>query len=714
MNQVVMQKSIARGDEQSRFESNRDVISQGVPARRFIPELHGLRGLALSGVVLFHLFGAGRVSGGIDIFLAISGFLFTGMLLREATATGGKVNLRKYYSRLIRRIVIPAAIVVVAIVVLFSLFSPLTKHRQMWAEARASLLYFENIELIHSQLAYGAAGPETSPFQHFWSLSVQGQFYLVWPIVIIFAVMIARILNIPAARVTAYFLAIAFISSFVYAIYLGQQAQAEAYLSTLTRSWQLAFGAGLALVYDKVNFPRAIRLPMGWIGLGMIISCGFIFDGASIFPGPWALWPLIGLAMVLLSGNATGKVSHHAVSATSFLSNKVLGWIGDISYGLYLWHWPILIFYMEIRSRDAIGIRGAVFILCVSILMAILLNRLIERPMKSAKSADATNRAAQRNLLIVALTGMIVFGSVATWYTKAHVDLEAFSELDPNIYPGAAVYFMDGELPEAEMFPAPTDVPEYYQEYQTAGCEQVMGNKEGTDEVLICGDSNAPSNATATVILAGGSHAGHFEAAFRALGKKYGWEVLVATKSACAFGTEARGENQMCGAWNENFIQWLEENDVDLVVTPGSRQDNFKGGQHEGHEYVYDQAPYWWSRISETGTPLLLTRGTPRSDHDVPECLATGKPTDECGPTKEKLADSNPILDYNLPPNTFTIDLTTYICPSYDDPSIPNCESVVGNQVVYLDDDHVTRLFSQSLAPAFEVEMKKVVPELFE
>ncbi|SJM59769.1 acyltransferase 3 [Gulosibacter sp. 10] len=130
-------------------------------------------------MVLFHLFGAGRISGGIDIFLAISGYLFSAMLLREAVATDGRIAMGRYLGRLAKRILAPAAIVVVATLAIGLLVSPVTSHTQLWAEARASLLYFENFELINSQLAYGAAGPETSPFQHFWSLSVQGQFYLV-------------------------------------------------------------------------------------------------------------------------------------------------------------------------------------------------------------------------------------------------------------------------------------------------------------------------------------------------------------------------------------------------------------------------------------------------------------------------------------------------------------------------------------------------------
>ncbi|MBO0599273.1 acyltransferase, partial [Nesterenkonia sp. E16_7] len=172
--------------------SRADEPAAGVlPERRHRPELHGLRGLAIAGVVLFHLFGAGRVSGGIDIFLAISGFLFTGMLLREAGSTG-KIDFLRYFVRLAKRILAPAALVIAVTTMAGLILLPLTRHAQLVTEARASLLYFENFELIRSQLSYEAAGAETSPFQHFWSLSVQGQFYLIWPSVALLAVWLAR------------------------------------------------------------------------------------------------------------------------------------------------------------------------------------------------------------------------------------------------------------------------------------------------------------------------------------------------------------------------------------------------------------------------------------------------------------------------------------------------------------------------------------------
>src|SRR5699024_974411 len=347
------------------------------------------------------LFGDGRTSGGIDVFLAVAGFLFTGMLLREAASTGGHVNPFKYYGRLVRRILIPAAVVVITTLLIGLVVSPVSQHDQLWAEARASLLYFENIELISSQLAYGAAGPETSPFQHFWSLSVQGQFYIVWPAITIMAVLIAKRLRASAASVMAILIGIVFIASFAYATYVGGYNQDEAYLMTTTRAWQLAFGGLLALAGGTLRLPQKLRGIAGWVGVILIVSCGFILDGAQLFPGPWALWPLVGLTLVLIAAGPTGGNNDPKGSATHFLSNRVLAWVGDHAYSLYLWHWPLLIFYMEIRNREAVGIRGALVILAVTTLLAVLTYRYIEMPLKTRQQKRSAFTAQKANIYIV-------------------------------------------------------------------------------------------------------------------------------------------------------------------------------------------------------------------------------------------------------------------------------------------------------------------------
>src|SRR5690625_3842431 len=436
----------------TRAQHAKPTLQRGLPERRYLPELHGIRGLALTGVVLFHLFGNGLVSGGIDIFLAVSGFLFTGMHLREAAHNNGRIAPLKYYGRLTRRILIPAATVIAITLAAGLIVFPVTKHSQLWSEAKASLLYFENFELINSQLAYGAAGPETSPFQHFWSLSVQGQFYLLWPVVAIVAVLIAKKINTSAAKIMAILASTIFVASFIYAIYVGSFNQDEAYLMTTTRAWQLAFGALLALAGSSIRLPKVLRGPAGWLGVVLIATCGVFLDGAALFPGPWALWPLAGLALVLVAAGPHGGSQDPVGSATHFLSNKPLAWIGDHAYGLYLWHWPLLIFYMEIRDRDAIGIKGALVILAATTVLAMLMHRYIEIPLAQVtKQAGSTGIWANKPAVVTGV-GLMVIGAIATTaLSPSPKELDtAYEDLDPDLYPGAAVHFMSDPPPETD------------------------------------------------------------------------------------------------------------------------------------------------------------------------------------------------------------------------------------------------------------------------
>lgn len=675
-----------------------------VPERRFRPELHGVRGLALLGVVLFHLFGQGRISGGIDIFLAITGFLFVGMLLREFDSTG-RANLTKYFGRLFRRIFVPAALVIGVTAVAAFFILPKTDHRQIFAEARASLLYVENFELIRSQLAYGAAGPQTSLYQHFWSLSVQGQFYVGLPLFSAAAAIIAG-----TARGTRFVKTIALaltgvlVASLLWAVIHGHYAQDEAYLSTWTRLWEFAFGGLAALVLDRIELSPRRRLAAGWIGLAMIAATGFMFDGGQVFPGPLALWPLAGWLLVMVAGDLSGTPVER-FSSSRFLTSAPVGWFADRSYGIYLWHWPLLIFYLNIKDQPAVGIRGAAVVFVIALVLAALTYRVVEQRL-APKSTSRIGGVLKRNKMMIAAgaTAMLVGALVITPLTQANSNVEAhaaYDDLDSDTYPGADIAFWDDsrELPEADVFPAPEDAGEFVAPYFQQGCEQRWGDDPGTDVVLVCEDDDAPAQPTATIVLAGGSFAGHWETTFKSLAKKYGWEVLVLDKGGCPLGGEPSPDS-MCGKYNENLIEWLDDNDVDLVVTSGSRTD-----EQEDEEYILDRAPDWWEKITATGAKLMLMRAAPKDDNlDIPRCLSEGGTSQECGIQKRWL-DDDPQTD--LPEGAYSLDMKEYICPAVKAPDVDNCDAVVGNILTSYDNGHFTAPFAQSLANGLEKEMRK-------
>jgi peptidoglycan/LPS O-acetylase OafA/YrhL len=681
------------------------VVRRGVPGRHFRPELHGVRGVAILGVVLFHLFGAGRISGGIDIFLAITGMLFTAMLLREATETGGRIDVLRYAGRLARRILVPAAVVIVATTAIGLAVFPSTRHAQLWAEARGSLLYFENIELINSQLAYGAAGPETSPFQHFWSLSVQGQFYLVWPVVAVVAVLIARWLKVPAVRVMAVMVGLVLAASLALALYVGSFDQDKAYLMSTTRAWQLAFGGLLGLFGASLALPRRFRLPAGWLGLALIVSCGFVLDGAQLFPGLWSLWPLLGLTLVLASAGPDGGQQDPAGHASRFLSSPGFAWIGNHAYALYLWHWPLLIFYLEVREREAVGFQGAAFILALSCALAWLTHRLIETPLKNLQVRVGRHGLRKLNIATVAIAviALMAGGAASTAALRpAPREYAAVTGWDAETYPGGSVEAGSTDVPDVDFVPAVEDLSSELPDYYDWGCRQSGSNAPGSDEAWVCEDPNKPEEPTATVVLAAGSHAGHWTQGFRSLAAQYGWELLIVDRPSCPLGIAVDPADTMCEPWQDNLIEWLDTADVDLVITPGTRM-----APSDRPEYILEGAPERWEQITATGADLLLLRGTPRSDINAADCLAEGGRPADCGPPVAQISAENPLENTALPEGTHVVDVVDHVCPAVHE-GAERCSAVVGNVVVWHDKGHLTNTFAGTMAPVLDAHMREV------
>lgn len=658
-------------------------------------------------MVLFHLFGEGRISGGIDIFLAVSGFLFTGMLLREAAESGGRIDAGRYLGRLARRILVPAAIVVAATTALGLAVLPVTKHAQLWAEARASLLYYENLELISSQLAYGAAGPETSPFQHFWSLSVQGQFYLVWPFVALAAVAIARRLRRPAAVVMGVLTAGVLSVSFLYALHLGAEDQAEAYLATGSRLWQLAFGGLLALAAHRLVLPRALRGAAGWLGVALVVSCGLVLDGAELFPGPWSLWPLAGFVLVLLAG--APPEADRPSSAVRVLSGRALSWVGDHAYALYLWHWPLLILSLELLDRTAVGPGHAAAVMAASLVLAWLTHILVEAPLAALPQRASGPRLRRLNRVSVALGGVLLLagGLIATAAVRSGPG-EAEPVVASETHPGAMVTAGAVVAPGAvDPVPSLDTLPSVRPDYYAWDCNQWGSQKEGTDEVRVCDDPNRPEEPLARVVVGGGSHAGHWISTVREVGARNGWEVLVVDRASCPFGVLEDRDDPMCQSWQDNFITWLETADVDLVITPGTRMDTEE-------EFIIDDARRRWEQMLATGTDVLLLRGTPRHDTNIADCLAEGTPSAQCGPPTAQIAEQNPLDATALPEGVHTVDLVENVCPAVNDPAREHCDAVVGNVVVWHDAHHLTNTMARSAAPILEEKAREVIPELLD
>ena len=325
---------------------------------------------------------------GVDVFFVISGFLITGLLVRELERTG-KVSLKRFYSRRAKRL-LPLTVVVLAFVVTlsWSLFDPVRMDEVSLGVVAAGL-YAMNWLLAVRATDYFAAGLEASPVQHFWTLAVEEQFYLVWPAVLLAGAWYGRRAGLNLRPVLAVVFAAVAVASLAYSIHsTGQQAGA-AYFSTFTRGWELALGGLLALVPPSrlERWPRRMGGALAWVGLGAIAFSTFRFDDDTLFPGYAALLPTLGAVAIVAAWFATT-----AAGPARLLTLGPVRHVGRISYSWYLWHWPSLVFaaaiWGELSPLEGVGVLAASYV------PAALTNRLVERPFMHSEALSRYPRKA--------------------------------------------------------------------------------------------------------------------------------------------------------------------------------------------------------------------------------------------------------------------------------------------------------------------------------
>jgi peptidoglycan/LPS O-acetylase OafA/YrhL len=343
-------------------------------------DVQGLRMVAILTVFANHLWGWPRAGFvGVDVFFVISGFLITGNLLRNAEVTG-TVSFRNFYWNRIRRIV-PAAtlVLILTYVVSVLIFQPFRAH-QVRTDALWSFAFWANWHFLAEGTDYFNAGDAVSPIQHFWSLSIEEQFYFVWPaLIFVISVLIVHRKWSHSRRMTiaGAVMALIVVASLSWAIYETTTAPIAAYFNTFARVWELGVGALLATAIGPLSrIPRSLRPMMSWAGLLLIGASLFLIgDESAAFPAPWAILPVCGAAVVIAAGLG-GEPSYQ-----EFLRNPISTYIGDISYSLYLVHWPAIIFVGALMD---VGPYYYTSVLALSFALAIASYHGVENPLRRA------------------------------------------------------------------------------------------------------------------------------------------------------------------------------------------------------------------------------------------------------------------------------------------------------------------------------------------
>jgi len=703
---------------------------------RFRPDLEGFRGIAILLVLLCHARLPGAEAGfiGVDVFFVLSGFLITGLLLDERRRTG-RIRLGAFYARRARRI-LPAAIVALASTLLAAqlFLSPLDLPR-VADDALAASLSVANIRFALDATDYFAP-VAASPVLHYWSLGVEEQFYLLWPVLLLLATRARR----PRFAI-ALLITVVLVGSFALSLVMTESNGPWAYYLLPTRAWQLAAGGMLALAVPLLDrAPRLLAALVGWAGVGFLGAGLIAIEPMTEYPGLAALLPTLGAAAIIASGGRAGSPGR------ILLATPPLRWLGRISYSLYLWHWPILVLgpvALGLASSEEGPAAGDLFVRLGLVLLAIILAglswRLVEEPFRRGRlSLGRVSLGGRvRGFAMVGAAILVIGAGSTTMGAVAEADLgsvpvsdggldpvPATQSLTPSPVPSAAGSPTPSpSRPDASATPSPKPTPAPTPTLSPRPSPRIDGRVPGNlqpslgasradDDPLLadgCGLSLGGTKPPAciygdrdgaiTVALVGDSHAAHWFPALEVVAKERGWRLVPFTKFSCVFvdlpiwSPNLNREYTECEAWRENVVDRLVKLKPDLVIISSNRwlpaianRDNEPERQGAALARLIERMP---------GSVALLV-DTPRSDVDVPACLAKHPDAIERCTTSRTAAFGWRHLRRETEAARLTgatlIDMSDIVCPG--DP----CPPIIGNTLVYRDHHHLTATFVVSIA----------------
>ncbi len=374
-----------------------DIAAPSGERTGFRPDLEGLRGIAVVLVLLYHAQVPGFTGGyvGVDVFFVLSGFLITGLLVRELRATG-TVSLPGFYARRIRRILPASALVLIVTLVASVLILAPLQVVDVAGDATSAALYVVNIRFAVQATDYLQGSLAPSPILHFWSLSAEEQFYFIWPALLLLA---ARLCGTSARRL-AWPIGAVVVGSFALSFYLTGTNEPWAFFSLPTRAWELGAGAALALAVPRLGaLPRGLATGIGLVGLAMVVASGVVISTETPFPGVAALLPVLGTAAVVAAG-----VRRPAAPAARALGWGPMRYMGRISYSLYLWHWPILVL-VPVALGGPLPLEGRLALVAAAIPLSAVTQRLVEEPLRRGRLIGSLPR---RNIVFAAGLSVVV------------------------------------------------------------------------------------------------------------------------------------------------------------------------------------------------------------------------------------------------------------------------------------------------------------------
>jgi peptidoglycan/LPS O-acetylase OafA/YrhL len=630
------------------------------------PDIEGLRAVAVLAVLLFHI-GLPLTTGGfvgVDVFYVISGFLITGLLLREGHDSG-RIDLLRFYARRMRRL-LPAALVVIVVTLVASavIVTPL-RLTDIAGDAAAAALYVANFRFALDATNY-LAMEAPSPLLHYWSLGVEEQFYLFWPLILLVA---TRIFSL---RFVGLFFVVLAAASFALSFYWTDASPAWAFFSPFTRAWELAAGALIAvgLLRIPARAPRFTASVAVVFGLTLIIASVVLLSDETPFPGVAALAPVAGTALVILGG-----VRGPTMPGRILLANPLSRYLGRISYSLYLWHWPILILVPMALGNDELIVR--IGLAWLAVLIAIVSTELIEQPFRRSRGLATRSRGS----IQLGLSASVAVGVAALMMSGAITVPVSWIQPDPVAVELAGVR---------------QDLPRHYAD----GCNLTYEDAKMRKD-CVYGDAEG----TKTAMLIGDSHAAQWLPVLDGYARQKGWRLEAHTKSACAVAPVPVWERKFrrvydeCLEWRADVLKRVRNTQPAAVFVGNSRDyelwDNGRVVQSgEAMTYWQEQLTQLLRTLDKRADRVVLLAETPFLNYDPIDCLADDD-ISNCDPPANIVIDG----DYAAleaaaadDAGVTVLSANELLCPG------TTCPVVADDIVVFRDAHHVTASFMEHLA----------------
>ncbi|CAB4370738.1 MAG: acyltransferase family protein [Actinobacteria bacterium] len=604
-----------------------------------ITQIQGLRALAALLVTLFH---AKWISGGfigVDIFYVISGFLITGLLIREIERTG-TINFKEFYARRFKRL-LPTSFFVLGITAVFSwLLIPATMRSSLGRDIIAAGLYVSNYLFAWWQADYQNLDATPSPVIHYWSLAVEEQFYLLWPLLILLFFLAAT--KLKKRNAVTVFVAAVTALSFAFSIYQTETSPIWAFYSLPTRAWELGLGALLVLLP-----PIKTKKVVGLLGFLFVIASAFIFNETTAFPGFSAVLPVLGTVMLI------GTVNSWPPFLNDVGNSKLFQWLGEISYPLYLWHWPLLVLPCTYLARP-LTIFERIIAIIATIVLADLTHRFIEEPFR--KKIVSPTIVFKRSGIITLVS--LLIGTAIIFSSSDKIDVSG----------------INGAVSLAEIKARPLVYDD--------GCHANYAEIESDNCVY------ADVTSQKTMVLFGDSHAAQWFPALVEIASRSGYKLISLTKSACpSVDLERRDQGgfkmSRCNQWHINTIKRIQSIKPDVLI--------MSSFQYYAAPPRFTDREKWWiggqrkllTEVRNVSPHLIYLTDTPHPLRDIPACLSNYS-ISKCNTTM-------PSVDLSIP-GFKVVNPNPWFCTQ-------ECPAVKDGIVAYRDSSHITVDIATALIP---------------